>query len=136
MRSHKSLFIPFLFWAPLAQAHYPGPVFPDVESASPSPNPITGGALVPAGRESSGGNVALSETHDDVLAAQRSLTQTGFPVAQDGVKGQETENAIRKFQAANGLQETGILDDDTYNAITAPGKADKQQKATDMPTEF
>ncbi|MGZ3733596.1 MAG: peptidoglycan-binding domain-containing protein [Bdellovibrionota bacterium] len=136
MRNHKLLFFTLLFGAPLAQAHYPAPVFPDVESSFPSPNPITGGALVPLGRESSGGDVASSETRDDVLAAQRSLTKKGFPVAQDGVKGQETESAIRKFQAANGLQETGILDDATFNALTAPGKADKQQKATEEPTEF
>jgi len=135
MRTFK-LIPTLLFWAPLAQAHYPAPIFPDPESGMPSPNPIAGGALVPGSRESSGGDLASTETRQEILAAQHSLSQKGFPVAQDGVKGQETEDAIRKFQAANGMEQTGILDDATYNAITAPGKAEKQQKATDEPVGF
>lgn len=39
------------------------------------------------------------------------------PVAEDGIFGEETENAVRAFQKNYGLEPDGIVGEDTWNAI-------------------
>ncbi|HEY8277994.1 MAG TPA: peptidoglycan-binding domain-containing protein [Bdellovibrionota bacterium] len=84
-------------------------------------NPLTGGALVL--HESSGGNLrhtagALSAR--GVREAQRILTERGFPVAQDGIMGPKTRNAILDYQEKHRLTQTGRLDLETLSALNAP----------------
>ncbi len=53
-----------------------------------------------------------------VRSAQASLRDRGYdPGAVDGVWGANTENALRRFQQANGLTQTGALDNSTLNAL-------------------
>jgi hypothetical protein len=53
-----------------------------------------------------------------VSGAQARLANLGYEIgAVDGQLGAETQAALKQFQAANGLEETGSLDDDTRAAL-------------------
>jgi hypothetical protein len=63
----------------------------------------------------SSGNTARSSL---VQSAQQSLNDKGFDAgAPDGQWGPKTEEAVRNFQSANGLQVTGQLDSQTTAAL-------------------
>ena len=63
------------------------------------------------------GNARSSKTafHSDgkVRQAQIALNGHGYNLTVDGVKGPATENALRDFQAKEGLAQTGTLDGET-----------------------
>ncbi len=40
------------------------------------------------------------------------------PVTIDGIYGDATQNAVRSFQQTNGLPQTGVVDEDTWNALS------------------
>lgn len=67
------------------------------------------------------GNVQSgNETQDRnaVREAQRALNDKGFPAgAADGIMGPHTEQALRQFQQAQGLDTTGALDQQTMSAL-------------------
>jgi hypothetical protein len=52
--------------------------------------------------------------------AQGWLSLNGFQVAVDGEFGGTTEEVLRSFQASRGLNPTGVVDADTWAALTAP----------------
>jgi len=55
---------------------------------------------------------------DKVKSIQEMLIQLGFlDGTADGVYGAGTEKAVKKFQAANGLRENGIVSPDTYDLL-------------------
>lgn len=55
---------------------------------------------------------------DEVSGAQGRLVNLGFAACEvDGVAGPETEEALRFFQASAGLEETGLLDAATADAL-------------------
>ena len=61
---------------------------------------------------------ASSYDADVVRSAQASLRDRGYdPGSVDGVWGPNTETALRRFQQANGLTQTGALDNSTLNAL-------------------
>ncbi|MFJ7730672.1 S41 family peptidase [Lysinibacillus sp. NPDC097231] len=69
---------------------------------------------------------------DSVKAAQQMLEVLGYePGEADGIFDRYTERAVKKLQAANGLEETGILTGDTtyalMDALRAKIKADDPQ---------
>jgi GH24 family phage-related lysozyme (muramidase) len=53
----------------------------------------------------------------DVLEAQRSLSQKGFPLVADGVFGPATARAVRAFQQQNGLIADGIVGPKTWDLL-------------------
>lgn len=55
---------------------------------------------------------------DDVPRLQEALRQKGFTVAVDRVFGQETEAAVRQFQANRGLTVDGIVGPATWTQLT------------------
>lgn len=58
---------------------------------------------------------------DDVLALQQRLNALGYSVGTaDGDFGGKTENALLKFQADNGLEQTGIYDSATHELLYSP----------------
>jgi peptidoglycan hydrolase-like protein with peptidoglycan-binding domain len=67
----------------------------------------------------SGGPGELSRGHkaDAVRDAQAALNKHGFGLAQDGLLGPRTEAAVKQFQKANGLPETGTIDAATNKAL-------------------
>lgn len=53
-----------------------------------------------------------------IHAIQKALTDKGFdPGGLDGIRGRRTENAVRAFQQANGLQVDGIVGPQTRRAL-------------------
>jgi len=48
---------------------------------------------------------------------QGQLTYLGYDLKKDGVFGEDTERAVRDFQSYSGLEETEVVDDNTFAAI-------------------
>lgn len=69
------------------------------------------------------GHVSTTPTKDNtVRKAQAALNEQGYNVgAVDGRLGPNTENAVRRFQAKNGLTESGTLDSPTLSALGISG---------------
>lgn len=59
----------------------------------------------------------IGEQGEKVASLQGQLTYLGYDLKTDGVFGEDTEQAVRDFQAYSGLDETGVVDDTTFAAI-------------------
>ena len=78
-----------------------------------------------------------SLSHSQVLDAQRALSANGFSVTQDGIAGPLTASAVRRFQAARGLPQTGELDNQTVRRLNSDTQSvPPSNKAQDMPSTF
>jgi hypothetical protein len=65
--------------------------------------------------------LATGARGDAVRTLQQNLATRGLPVGTiDGIYGSQTEAAVRAFQAAQGLRQTGIADTATLQAVGAP----------------
>lgn len=54
----------------------------------------------------------------DTKTAQRYLNQlTGAHLKEDGILGPSTMQALRNFQGHNGIEQSGVIDDETGNAL-------------------
>lgn len=56
-----------------------------------------------------------------VRELQELLNKQGYNLAVDGVYGSATQNAVRKYQRANGLGVDGIVGDETWGSLTKGG---------------
>jgi hypothetical protein len=73
-----------------------------------------------SGMEAGGGE---RRSMQEIKKAQQALMDKGHnPGSVDGIMGPQTRAAIKAFQSANGLKETGQLDAETSAKLTAPGK--------------
>lgn len=73
------------------------------------------------GRTSPGGPSLMQDT-EHVRKAQEKLKAAGFdPGTIDGNLGPQTREAIRDFQKARGLPQTGTLDQETQRSLMAGG---------------
>ncbi|QMU64760.1 MAG: DUF3380 domain-containing protein [Flavobacteriaceae bacterium] len=57
-------------------------------------------------------------TGEDVRKLQQLLNQSGYNLTVDGIFGDGTENAVKKFQQENGLAIDGIVGPATWDALT------------------
>lgn len=73
-----------------------------------------------------GATLKLGDEHEDVYRLQAFLNQSGYPVATSGpgsprnetsIFNEATEQALKRFQQLNGIEQTGILDRATRNVI-------------------
>ena len=88
------------------------------------------GAQKPGRMEKSGAggtetkqSVGARWTKEEVKKAQEALKNKGHdPGSIDGVMGPQTVKAIKGFQSANGLKETGKLDTQTAGKLAASSK--------------
>lgn len=63
--------------------------------------------------------LALQDPNEEmsIRSAQQILNDLGYSIAVDGIAGRETKSAIKDFQAANGIAQTGKLDASTVTAL-------------------
>lgn len=84
-------------------------------------------AMVLAAMLCTGAQAAELKTGDrggSVLKVQNELYARGFLTEEgDGRYGKNTESAVRAFQQENGLEATGIVDDETMNLLLYSGDA-------------
>ncbi len=59
---------------------------------------------------------------DDVKELQRQLNANGFSLTVDGIWGDQTEAAVRKYQKQNGLSVDGIVGEKTWGSLLGGGK--------------
>ena len=97
------------------------------------------GRMEKSGAESMGTKENLGESWatQDVKKAQEALKSKGHnPGSMDGVMGSQTRQAIKAFQKANGLKETGSLDAETAEKLgvekgTASGASSRGSAGVD-----
>ncbi len=71
---------------------------------------------------------------DSVLALQKQLNKWGYtdgygrPLAEDGIYGKNTYNAVIKYQRDNGLTEDGIAGDKTWGSMSDRMRKEEDQK--------
>jgi hypothetical protein len=78
----------------------------------------------------------LAAAHGDwrVGQAQERLKAAGFnPGSSDGVLGSRTREALRRYQASQGLSTTGVLDDTTRQALLVGDLTPNTTDATQTP---
>lgn len=56
-----------------------------------------------------------------VRELQELLNEQGYNLSVDGIYGSATQNAVRKYQKANGLGVDGIVGDETWGSLTGGG---------------
>lgn len=72
-----------------------------------------------------GGGVVLTEGNRgaDVTACQEALVAAGFLDSADGSYGPATTKAVTAYQRDRGLPVSGVIDEETYGALTQEGGA-------------
>ena len=100
------------------------PVMQDTPTPSPSPTPTTSGVL------------KLGSQGDAVANVQSAIKRLGyFEGKTDGDFGEYTENAVKKFQAQNGLTADGIVGQATLNKLSSSSAATCPPDTTPTPTQ-
>ena len=82
------------------------------------------------------GDLQKGSKGDDIKQAQKALKQLGYDLGEfgdnadgiDGIFGSVTQNAVKAFQAANKLNETGIIDKETLQALKDANSETKDLK--------
>ena len=64
-------------------------------------------------KKSSGGVKKAKMADAKVMAVQEALVKQGYKVKVDGMMGQKTRSALRRFQKKNKLKATGRIDEST-----------------------
>jgi uncharacterized membrane protein len=81
-----------------------------------------GGVVGHEGTDANGRVNASHPTDSTLRKAQAALNEKGYSVGTvDGRWGPATQDAVRRFQAKNGLAETGTLDSSTLSALGVNG---------------
>lgn len=58
-----------------------------------------------------------SSKKQEVLSLQLKLQEKGYDIDVDGIYGQKTAEAVRRYQHDNGLKVDGIVGEETYNSL-------------------
>ncbi len=83
------------------------------------------------GSSTSGVQSGLAESSPTVRSAQEALNAKGYDAGTaDGVVGPNTESAVRQFQQAQGLPQTGNLDQQTLSALGVSQQGDGRMSST------
>ena len=86
--------------------------------------------------EFTGEKLTVGDSGEQVLAVQRTLASLGY-LSSNKVSGTfdpATRSAVRQFQKVNLLEETGVVDEETYNRIFDANSQAPTTKTTDLPT--
>jgi peptidoglycan hydrolase-like protein with peptidoglycan-binding domain len=77
------------------------------------------------------GQAAVRGNREQIKAAQQALKDKGHdPGTVDGVMGPKTQAALKDFQKAQGLQETGRLDAETMAKLGVEGKTSQTDSSS------
>lgn len=82
-------------------------------------------------------NLRKGSKGNDVLELQRLLNKNGYSLAEDGSFGGKTLDAVKDYQAKNGLSVDGIVGTNTWGKLTGSGKSSSSgttTKSTANPT--
>ncbi len=83
-------------------------------------------------------NIAIGSGLDTQTAQRYLNTIAKAGLKEDGILGPATQKALRNFQAGNGLPQTGVVDEETGNALqymaAATSKNPQLQKMATVPT--
>lgn len=84
-----------------------------------------------------GGGVVLAEGNrgGDVAACQQALVVAGFLDSADGAYGPATTRAVTAYQKDRGLPVSGVIDEETYGALTAERSAAAPVASREKDTE-
>lgn len=91
------------------------------------------GRMGKSGANSMGAEKTQGETwaRQDIKKAQEALKNKGYdPGSMDGVIGPQTTQAIRAFQSASGLKETGRLDPETAKKLGVARGSPSEQRTS------
>jgi peptidoglycan hydrolase-like protein with peptidoglycan-binding domain len=98
-----------------------GPAFAQSSAPSGADAPKSQDPAKPA--DSSSPSEGAKAGREHVKAAQQALKEKGYdPGTIDGVMGPKTQAALKDFQKAQGLQETGRLDGETMAKLGVEGR--------------
>jgi Putative peptidoglycan binding domain len=108
-----------------------GPIDPDdpggAQGRSGSPRASSGTTDTRINLPKSSGSMEQHIYQDQVRQVQQRLKAAGYnPGPVDGYLGPQTEEALRNYQKAHGLSETGQLDEQTREQLTS-------ERGSDMP---
>ncbi len=79
-------------------------------------------------------HAAVYTDRDTVKKVQQALNDAGYNCGTpDGVAGNNTKNAILAFQAANGLEQTGVIDDELLTALFMLEQESSNSDGSDAP---
>ena len=77
------------------------------------------------------GQVSYGSKGSDVTELQKLLKNNGYAdLAVDGIFGSQTQDAVKKYQQANGLAVDGIVGNNTWAALTGSGQAQTPAQTT------
>jgi cell wall-associated NlpC family hydrolase len=79
---------------------------------------VLAGLIAMASAGIAGADFQIGDQGTEVLKIQKRLTQAGFKVDADGVYGQDTARAVKKFQKRKKLDVDGVVGPATYKALT------------------
>lgn len=75
--------------------------------------------------------LGLNSRGDSVRKLQEALNTAGYTLDVDGVFGTKTQDAVRRYQTANGMAVSGSVDETMWNTLTgAPGNTTPEAPAT------
>ena len=75
--------------------------------------------------------LGLNSRGDSVRKLQEALNTAGYNLNVDGVFGTKTQDAVRRYQTANGMAVSGSVDEAMWNTLTgAPGNTTPEAPAT------
>ena len=69
---------------------------------------------------------------DEVKTAQLILNALGYDIREDGYFDEATKHAMKQFQEASGLAETGILDSHTASYLNQAARQYRQDRSNDL----
>ena len=78
--------------------------------------------------------LSVGTNSDEVRKLQQALNSAGYNIAADGVYGNQTANAVKQYQQANGLTVDGIAGNQTLSKLYG-GSSNTQQQSVQQPAQ-
>lgn len=103
---------------------YGGPAEVDVNQNNTTVNESTNNGEVTATVTVNNSNLSIGDTGEAVTDIQTSLNNHGANLAEDGIFGSNTDDAVRDFQQSNSLSVDGIVGPETTAALSGSSETE------------